>query len=85
MRFLDLFPSSAGMQHDEVKSGIGGIRFLRWFAKSRHIPAGAILHPTVFDRLAMDEVQIYDTREKYAPEPLSGGGPFNRYVVVPPP
>ena len=84
-KYLILFPSSAGMQHDEVRSGIGGIRFLHWFEKHRKVPPGAFLHPTVFERLKLDEVQIYDTRKKYAPEPLNHEGPFNAYDVIPPP
>jgi hypothetical protein len=76
--YLRPYPSAAGMQHDETQKAIFGIQWLRWPVKPREVPDGAVLHPTVFERLALDEVQNFGTYEHYDPEPLRGRS-FNLY------
>jgi hypothetical protein len=74
--YLKLYPDCAGMQHDERKSSR-----VPWKLGLREVPAGAFLHPSVFDRLALAEVLNYDTLGKYDPEPLRGRT-YNRYEVI---
>jgi uncharacterized protein (DUF2235 family) len=78
-RYLQLYPSCAGMQHDERKSSS-----VPWKLGLRQVPEGAFLHPSVFDRLALQEVQMYDAMGRYDPEPLRGRK-YNRYEVIPAP
>jgi uncharacterized protein (DUF2235 family) len=68
--YLNLFPSAAGMQHDECKVGIGGDRRLAWEQQRRPVPNAAPLHETVYDRLGLKQVLNYDTYGPYRPEPL---------------
>ncbi len=64
---LQLYPSSAGPQHDECKSG----RFGRFWKKGRRIvPDDAVLHPTVKERFAQPQVLHYDVMKPYRPPNL---------------
>jgi uncharacterized protein (DUF2235 family) len=74
--YLKLYPDCAGMQHDERKSSA-----VPWKLGLRQVPEGAFLHPSVFDRLALPEVQMYDSLGRYDPEPLRGQT-YNRYEVI---
>jgi hypothetical protein len=82
--YLRPYPSAAGMQHDETQAAIGGIKFLRWAVQAREVPDGAWLHASVFDRLALQEVQDHGSFARYDPEPLRGRK-FNRYDPIPAP
>ncbi|WP_022721494.1 DUF2235 domain-containing protein [Rhodopseudomonas sp. B29] len=77
-------PSAAGMQHDEARHGMMGLPILRWPTEPRTIPDGAFLHASVFERLALPEVQNYGTYERYDPCSLHGIHP-HRYDPLPPP
>jgi hypothetical protein len=68
--YLRPWPSAAGMQHDETQA--------------REVPDGAWLHASVFDRLALQEVQDHGSFARYDPEPLRGRK-FNRYDPIPAP
>ena len=64
--YLKLFPSTEGMMHDECMVGMGGTP-VRWYPADRDVPNDAILHPTVYDRLAMASVRNYSTTENIGP------------------
>lgn len=68
-RFLHLHPSADGMMHNELMVGVGGTP-LRWYPADRDVPPDAILHPTVYERLAMPNVRNYVTYGKYRPATL---------------
>ena len=76
--YLHLFPSSAGMQHDESEASL-----IPWSKKDRVVPDGAYLHPTVGERLALNEVRHFDGWRKYDPTPLRGRT-FHTYAVTGP-
>jgi hypothetical protein len=76
--YLHLFPSSAGIQHDESES-----TWIPWSKKDRVVPDGAYLHPTVGERLALKEVRHFDGWRQYDPAPLRGRT-FHTYVVTAP-
>jgi uncharacterized protein (DUF2235 family) len=64
---LQLYPSSAGPQHDECKSG----RFSRFWKKGRRdVPEDAVLHPSVKERFEQPAVLHYDEMKPYRPENL---------------
>jgi uncharacterized protein (DUF2235 family) len=64
---LQLYPSAAGPQHDECKSG----RFGRFWEKGRRdVPEDAVLHPSVKERFAQPAVLHYDEMKPYRPENL---------------
>lgn len=65
-RRLNLFPSPAGMQHDESKAAK-----IRWKRGIRAIPVDAPLHPTVNERYKLPAVLQYDLTLPYRPEALS--------------
>jgi uncharacterized protein (DUF2235 family) len=67
--FMTLFPSPDGMMHDECMVGIGGTP-AQWYPADRDVPADAILHPTVYERLALASVRNYSSYGKYRPAPL---------------
>ncbi|MDB5500499.1 MAG: hypothetical protein JWR89_401 [Tardiphaga sp.] len=84
--YLRPWPSPAGMQHDETQKAILGIDWLRWPVKLRDIPDGAFLHASVYDRLALPEVQNYGSYTKYDPPSLRGRlAAFHRYDPQPVP
>ncbi|MGI9484038.1 MAG: phospholipase effector Tle1 domain-containing protein, partial [Hyphomicrobiales bacterium] len=64
-RFLNAHPSSAGLQHDELKRSI-----IPWPEKLRCVPPDAILHPTVIERFKLSAIVDYDQTKKYRPENL---------------
>jgi len=66
---LNLYPSSAGMMHDECMVGIGGSP-IHWFAGKRDVPNTATLHHTVFERLRMDRVRNFVSFGPYRPAAL---------------
>ena len=71
-RFLQLYPSADGMQHDECKSSL-----FKYFGKiDRDPPKDAPLHPSVIRRFEEPDVLHYDTRRSYRPHCLRD----NRYV-----
>jgi len=68
-RYMTLYPGADGMMHDECMVGIGGTP-ARWYPADRDVPAGAVLHPTVYERLALPSVRNYTSYAKYRPAPL---------------
>lgn len=64
-RWLNLFPSPRGMQHDEVKSNR-----MPWKTAIRPVPSEAPLHPSVLARFEAGEVLQYDETIRYRPEAL---------------
>jgi hypothetical protein len=62
--YMTLFPAPDGMMHDECMVGIGGTP-AHWYPADRDVPADAILHPTVYERLAIPSVRNYSTHGKY--------------------
>ncbi|MDB5751082.1 MAG: hypothetical protein JWP65_1503 [Ramlibacter sp.] len=79
---LSLFPDPAGMQHDEIESMRDSYPWWvpkawrhTWVEKPRKVPAGAILHPTVAERVALSGgVLRYGRRTAYRPTNLSSHG-----------
>jgi hypothetical protein len=47
--------TSEGMMHDECMVGIGGTP-VHWYPTDRDVPVDAILHPSVYERLALPSV-----------------------------
>jgi uncharacterized protein (DUF2235 family) len=80
---LNRFPYPEGMQHDEVKNGLGlltklfGITYTK---KERTLPGpGAIMHRSVYRRFDLKEVLLYDRLEPYRPNTLKTHVDFARY------
>jgi uncharacterized protein (DUF2235 family) len=77
---LQLFPDSAGMQHDERKAGLGLLtrRFnVTWRKQDRVLPipegemkSKATMHKSVYDRFDLPDVLQHDCRCIYRPETL---------------
>jgi hypothetical protein len=75
------FTDSAGIQHDEVKSGFGTIANffgITWPYGARELPkmenselSDATMHRFVYERFDMDEVPDYDTMREYRPITLA--------------
>lgn len=63
---LQLYPSSAGMQHDETKTGV--FRYAK--RAPRTVPPDAPLHPSVFERFELTAILQYDCTAPYRPENL---------------
>ena len=82
--FLQLFPSCDGVLHDECKRGVGGTR-LHWNTADRNVPHDAILHETVYQRLALPSVRNYDGYGKYRPEPLRNHDRAKAFFAEDPP
>jgi len=73
---LQLYPSSAGPQHDECKSGRFGAF---WEKEHRKIPGGALLHQSVYQRFECPRVLHYDVMKPYRPENLRHHPDVKRY------
>jgi uncharacterized protein (DUF2235 family) len=71
---LRLYPSAAGMQHDEAKRGL----FKYAGTIIRTIPPNAPLHETVYERAALATVLNYDLTEPYRPKGLETHTEFCR-------
>jgi hypothetical protein len=71
---LRLYPSAAGMQHDEAKRGL----FQFASTITRKIPKDAPLHETVYERAALATVLNYDLTEQYRPKGLEEHAEFCR-------
>jgi uncharacterized protein (DUF2235 family) len=67
--YMTLYPSPDGMMHDECMVGIGGTP-VHWYPTDRDVPADAMLHPSVYERLALPSVRNYTSYGKYRPAPL---------------
>jgi hypothetical protein len=67
--YMTLFPSPDGMMHDECMVGIGGTP-AHWYPADRDVPVDAVLHPTVYERLALPSVRNYSSYGRYRPAPL---------------
>jgi hypothetical protein len=80
---MTLFPSSAGMMHDECMVGVGGSP-LHWYPGDRDVPPDAYLHHTVYERLEMDSVRNYTSFGKYLPAPLRNHRIAQKYFPAPP-
>ena len=78
--FLNLHPAADGMMHDEIMVGVGGTP-LRWYPSDRDVPPNAILHPTVYERLGMDEVRNFLSFGKYRPATLRNHAKASRYYA----
>ena len=64
---LQLYPSPAGVQHDECKSSI----IFRYAGRKDRDPTqDAPLHPSVLERFKLPEVLHYDVMQPYRPECL---------------
>jgi uncharacterized protein (DUF2235 family) len=68
-KFMMLFPCPDGMMHDECMVGIGGTP-ARWYPRDRDVPVDAVLHKSVYERLALTSVRNYSSYGKYRPAPL---------------
>ena len=78
---LRLHGNSAGIQHDEVKSGYGTVPnffCITWTYGARELPkmqnsefSEATMHRCVYERFDMDEVSDYDAMMEYRPITLS--------------
>ena len=80
-RYLTTFPSSAGMMHDECMVGVGGTP-LRWYPADRDVPSEAVLHPTVYERLALPSVRNYTSYGPYRPAALRNHATAKKYFVT---
>ncbi len=77
---LKLYPSAAGMQHDETKRGLFKLlaRIMPKMTMAREIPGNAILHASVYERGQLPAVFHYDVAEPYRPEALKDHAEFTR-------
>jgi Uncharacterized alpha/beta hydrolase domain (DUF2235) len=77
------FPRPDGMQHDEVKAGLGLVTTLfhwTWAEKKRELPApDAVMHRSVYERFDLPAVQLYDHMGPYRPETLRNHVDFAEY------
>lgn len=64
---LQLYPSPAGIQHDECKTGRFGHL---WEKGRRRVPDDAVLHPSVKERFEQPQVLHYDVMKPYRPPNL---------------
>lgn len=71
-------PSSSGMMHDECMVALGGTP-LRWYPADRNVPTQAVLHDTVYERLAMQEVRNFLGYGPYRPAPLRNHEKAKKY------
>jgi hypothetical protein len=71
---LQLYPSAAGMQHDEAKRGL----FQYASTIVREVPAKAILHESVYERGKLAAVLTYDVMQQYRPKALETHEEFCR-------
>ena len=69
-RFLKMRPDPLGPQHDAREPGYLWGHF-KWKKALRPIESDAILHPSVYQRLAANEVQHFYEMAPYRPENLS--------------
>jgi uncharacterized protein (DUF2235 family) len=80
---LKRFPYPDGMQHDEVKSGLGLLTKVLGvtYAKRERILPGpsATMHRSVYKRLDLREVLLYDQMGPYRPNTLKTHVDFARY------
>jgi len=88
VRRLQLYPSPAGVQHDEVAGMADTIRgrtpaWLRWLTRGRTWPVAirdpkpiATLHPSVAERFALDSVPRQGGEGPYRPEALRNHDDF---------
>jgi len=80
---LNRFPYPDGMQHDEVKSGLGLITKLSgrtYVKKERDLPGpAAIMHRSVYRRFDLKKVLLYDHLGPYRPNTLKTHVDFARY------
>ena len=78
---LRLHTNSAGLRHDEVKTGFSAItNFFCWTWRSsvRELPTSdAVMHRSVYERFDMDEVPDYDAMKLYRPRTLANHLDFN--------
>jgi uncharacterized protein (DUF2235 family) len=82
---LRVFPDPAGMQHDEVKAGLGTLTtwlHLTWPVGYRKPAAGAIIHRSVYERFDLNEVFLFDNYGPYRPEALREHKDFAAYYVA---
>jgi uncharacterized protein (DUF2235 family) len=76
--FLQPRPDSLGPQHDAREPGWFGGR-LKWPRGLREIDPNAILHPSVYERFAVDKVQHFYEMKPYRPENLAGHQNLKKY------
>jgi uncharacterized protein (DUF2235 family) len=70
---LRLFGSPGGVQHDEVKAGLGLVTTLvgrTWEQKYRELVHEATMHPSVYERFDLEQVLLYDELRPYRPDSL---------------
>jgi len=74
---LQLYPSAAGMQHDEYKSSI-----FRYAGRlDRDPPPDAPLHESVYERFELKEVLQYDETKPYRPRCLQMHADLQKYYL----
>lgn len=78
---LRLYPSSDGMMHDECMVGIAGTD-LKWKRAVRDVPHDAVLHATVYERLAMPKVRNFTSYSPYRPAALRNHDEAKVYYTV---
>ena len=77
-KYLHLNPGARGPQHDAREPGYLGGRFK--YAKAlRKIDPNAILHPSVYERFAADEVQHFYEMKPYRPDNLATHDKLTQY------
>jgi type VI secretion system (T6SS) phospholipase Tle1-like effector len=78
---LRLYPSSDGMMHDECMVGMGGTD-LKWKRTVREVPHDAVLHATVYERLALPEARNFTSYGPYRPAALRNHDKAKAYYSV---
>ena len=76
--YLHLYPDARGPQHDAREPGYFGGRF-KYARALRRVDPNAILHPSVYERFAADEVQHFYEMKPYRPENLATHEKLGQY------
>jgi len=89
---LYLYPDAHGMQHDEVKAGLGLLTKMfrvSWTKADRKLPASegggpsrATMHRSVYERFDGAPVQQYDRMALYRPETLRHHVDFQDHYIA---
>jgi uncharacterized protein (DUF2235 family) len=77
-KYLQLYPDGRGPQHDAREPGYLSGR-IKWTKALRKIDPDAVLHPTVYERFAADEVQHFYEMKPYRPENLATHEKLQQY------
>lgn len=80
--WLNLFPDSGGMQHDEIAAYREKLHVSFWRRELRKIPIDAPLHGSVVERFECDSVKNFRAWSKYRPDNLKSHNKVAKYYQI---